>query len=300
MLANMLPFTGNPLDRASQKRADAAWIAERLRLGRVLPLANLQVLTAGEGALRAALVPPETAAALAGPEAPRVFLGLDGETALFALDVSAVEGAGEALKACGQFRDLRASAPFLRRKDLAILSQAKGVMEWHARNRFCPRCGGATAVGDAGWKRVCLSCAAEHFPRTDPAVIMLAIHGEECLLARNAKWSGDFYSCLAGFVEPGESIEEAVRRESFEEAGVRVSKVTYFASQPWPFPTSIMIGCFAECPSKALQLDPGEIADALWFAKKTALKLLNGELEGKRGPMKAAVAHHLIRTWAES
>ena len=296
----MLPFTGNPLDRRSEKRPDAAWIAERLQAGRILPLWQQQVFVRGEKLLSFAAAPREIAFALAGPEAACVFLGLDGDEGLFALDVSAAENAGETLKEHGEFRELRAAAPFLRKKDLSILSQAKGLMEWHARNGFCPRCGGATVTGDAGHKRTCSNCGSEHFPRTDPAVIMLATHGEECLVACNTKWAPEFYSTLAGFVEPGESLEEAVRRELFEEAGVKANKVTYHASQPWPFPAALMIGCFAECESKELTLDPNEISHAMWLDKKTALDLLDGRLEGRRGPMKVAIAHHLIRTWAEA
>jgi NAD+ diphosphatase len=294
----MLPFTGNPLNRASDRRMDEAWIAERLHKGRILPLWKQQVFVRGEKLLGAAHAPHALAFPLAAPEAACVFLGLDGEEALFALDVSAAEHAGEALKEHGEFRELRAAAPFLHKKDLAILSQAKGLMEWHVRHGFCSRCGAATVIGDAGYKRSCPRCSAEHFPRTDPAVIMLATHGEECLLARNKNWAPEFYSTLAGFVEPGESIEEAVRRELFEEAGVVAGKVSYCASQPWPFPSSLMIGCFAECESKVLNLDPNEIADAIWFDKKTALDLIDGRIEGRRGPMRVAVAYHLIKTWA--
>jgi NAD+ diphosphatase len=299
MLAKMLPFCGTPLDRLSEKRPDAAWIAEKWREGRVLPLWNLQVLTRGEAVFGAAFIPPALGSELA-TDGVCVFLGMDGGTALFALDVSGAENADEALKEYGAFRELRGASPFLRRKDLAILSQAKALIDWHQRHGFCARCGAATVSGDAGHKRVCTGCGTEHFPRTDPAVIMLATYGEECLLARNVNWSADFYSALAGFVEPGESIEEAVRRELFEEAGVVAGAVRYYASQPWPFPASLMIGCYAECESKELTLDPAEIADALWFDKKTALALLNGEIEGRRGPMKVAIAHYLIKEWANS
>jgi len=298
MLAKMLPFTGNPLNRRSEMRSDAAWMAQRLAGGHILPLWHEQVFVAGEALLRAAEVPPDLAFALAGPGAACVFLGEE-EAALFALDLSAAEAAGEALKQFGEFRELRGAAPSLRKKDLAILSQAKAMMEWHTRNGFCPRCGAPTLAGDAGYKRVCGKCGTEHFPRTDPAVIMLATHGEECLLACNIKWSADFYSTLAGFVEPGESIEEAVRRELYEEAGVVAGAVRYCASQPWPFPTALMIGCYAEVEAKALRLDPGEISHAAWFDKKTARDLLEGRIEGRRGPMKVAIAYHLIREWAE-
>ncbi|MDR3526354.1 MAG: NAD(+) diphosphatase, partial [Rhizomicrobium sp.] len=173
----------------------------------------------------------------------------------------------------------------------------KAMLDWHSRHRFCARCGAATVSGDAGYKRSCPRCQAEHFPRTDPAVIMLATYGDKCLLARNVSWSGDFYSCLAGFMEPGETIEEAVARELYEEAGVRAKNVRYAASQPWPFPAALMIGCYAEVESLELKLDPAEIADAEWYDKDQARALLADEIEGRRGPIKIAIAHHLIKGW---
>jgi NAD+ diphosphatase len=299
----MLPFTGNPLNRRSDKRGDVAWVAERLATARILPIWQTQVLVTGSPVLKAADIPLAVARDLASPNGAMVFLGLedaelgDDGRAVFALELS--DDAPAALAAFGEFRDLRGASLFLRRKDLAILSQAKGMIEWHARHGFCSRCGAKTNTADAGTKRVCPLCAAEHFPRTDPAVIMLATYGERCLLARNASWTPDFYSCLAGFMEPGESIEEAVRRELYEEAGVTAGAVRYFASQPWPFPAALMIGCYAEVDSDALTLDPTEIADAVWMTRAEARALLDGKIEGRRGPMKAAIAWHLIEGWVK-
>ncbi len=300
----MLPFTGNPLDRRSDKRADTAWVAERLVGARILPVWQTQVLVTGEPVLKAASVPITVAETLAVPKAPCVFLGMEdgdlgGGQAVFALDVSEHLEAPDVLKPYGEFRDLRVASLALRRKDLAILSQAKGMIEWHSRHTFCSRCGARTETTEAGTKRVCPLCAAEHFPRTDPAVIMLATHGERCLLARNANWTADFYSCLAGFMEPGESIEEAVRRELFEEAGVVAGAVRYFASQPWPFPAALMIGCYADCDGDTLKLDPTEIADAAWYTRDEARALLDGQIEGRRGPMNAAIAWYLIKGWVD-
>ncbi|MDR3528871.1 MAG: NUDIX-like domain-containing protein, partial [Rhizomicrobium sp.] len=166
----MLPFTGNPLDRRSDKRGDTDWLAEQRRVARILPLWRLNALVTGTPLLSASVVPHDVAEALGGADAVSVFLGLDGETPLFALDVSGHAEAPEALKSYGEFLELRAAAPSLRRKDLAILSQAKAMLDWHSRHRFCARCGAATVSGDAGYKRSCPRCQAEHFPRTDPAV----------------------------------------------------------------------------------------------------------------------------------
>lgn len=295
----MLPFTGNPLNRRSDKRPDAAWIAGRLRAARILPVWRLNVLVHGDKLLSAAQVPLSVASELAAAEAACIYLGEDGEEPLFALDISAAENAPEALKEYGGFRELRAASLFLRRHDLAILSQAKALIDWHQRHGFCSNCGAATAISEGGYRRDCPRCRAQHFPRTDPAVIMLATHGDACLLARNVKWADNFFSCLAGFMEPGESIEEAVRRELFEEAGVVAGQVRYHASQPWPFPAALMIGCYAEVEGRDLKLDPAEIADAKWYTRSEAQALIAGKIEGYRGPMRAAIAYHLIKGWVE-
>lgn len=294
-----IPFTGNPLDRRSDKRGDGPWVEAQLKAGTILPLWNLQVLVTGSPVLHFAGVPLAIADDLAAMDSPAVFLGLDGETPLFAMDVSADPRAPELLARYGHFEELRPAAPTLAVKDLSILSQAKAMIDWHARHRFCARCGHKTAIGDAGYKRACPNCQAEHFPRTDPAVIMLATHQDKCLLARNVNWAPDFYSTLAGFVEPGETIEEAVARELHEEAGLRIKSVRYFASQPWPFPAALMLGFYAEAKSFEITVDHTELADAVWYSKDEARALIDGKLEGRRGPMPIAIAYHLIKGWVE-
>ena len=304
----MIPFTGNPLNRASEKRVDAAWVASKMRdpSSLILPMWKLQPFLIGhdKGALESGFLKPGLCESLAAQGAPCILLGLEGERALFALDISAArDPANEGpLAGLGQFKEMRMTAMTagLAEKDIAILGQAKALIDWHERHGFCPRCGAPTLIADAGYKRVCGSCNAEHFPRTDPVVIMLATQGDACLVGRGKQFPPGFYSALAGFIEPGETIEEAVAREIHEEAGVRVKNVTYFTTQPWPFPSSLMIGCYAQAEGRDIKVDENELADAFWLEKDRARKLLAGDANDKvRMPPTVAIAHHLIRNWAE-
>ncbi len=191
------------------------------------------------------------------------------------------------------------SAQLLPLKDAAIMGQAKAMIDWHQRHGFCARCGHATASADGGYRRICPNCNAEHFPRTDPVVIMLATYGEECLVGRGKHFPAGMYSALAGFVEPGETIEEAVRRELKEESGIDTGAVTYHATQPWPFPSSLMIGCFAQALTKDLVIDRNELAEARWLDRATARAIIEGaRAEGLWLPPPVAIAHHLIKAWA--
>jgi NAD+ diphosphatase len=183
---------------------------------------------------------------------------------------------------------------------LPPLAEAKAMLAWHARHRFCANCGAPTDPIEGGWKRECPACKAEHFPRTDPVVIMLAVEGERCLLGRSARFASAMWSCLAGFVEPGENIEEAVRREVHEEAGIACGRVAYFASQPWPFPMSLMIGAHAEALTTDIKVDRAELEGARWFERdEVALMLLRRHPDGLGTPPPVAIAHHIIRAWVE-
>jgi NAD+ diphosphatase len=184
---------------------------------------------------------------------------------------------------------------------LPALAEGKALINWHARHRFCPNCGAPTRAVDAGWRRDCAACKTQHFPRTDPVVIMLAVDCERCLLGRSHRFAPGMWSCLAGFVEPGEAFEEAVRREVREEAGIVCGRVTYFASQPWPFPTSLMIGCHAQALTRDIVIDTGELADARWFDRgEVALMLLRQHPEKFTAPFPHAIAYHIIRAWVEA
>jgi NAD+ diphosphatase len=303
----MIPFAGNPLNRLSEKRTDAAWIESRRRdpSSLVLPMCRLEpfLLEPRESGATTelGLVRPEIVYSLVDADATCIFLGLDDDRALFALDVSAAADPANAgsLAGLGYFRDARTAAQMVSIKDAAIIAQAKAMIDWHQRHGFCPRCGAPTKMVDAGYRRVCGKCNAEHFPRVDPVVIMLATHGEACLVGRGKQFPRGMFSALAGFVEPGETIEEAVRRELMEEAAVKVGEVMYYATQPWPFPSSLMIGCFARAETRDAKADDVEIAEVRWIERGVARELIEGKpVDGVRVPPPIAIAHHLIRTWA--
>lgn len=183
---------------------------------------------------------------------------------------------------------------------LGELAQGAALLAWHRSHRFCGRCGAETEMRIGGYKRSCAACGAEHFPRTDPVAIMLAVHGDRCLLGRSPHFGPGMYSCLAGFIEPGETIEAAVRRETLEEAGIRLGRVAYHASQPWPFPYSLMIGCFGEALNDEIVFDGKELEDCRWFARDDVMAMIAGtNREGLAIPPGGAIASHLIRYWAE-
>ena len=303
----MIPFAGSPLNRASEKRTDAKWIESRRRdpSSLVLPMWRLEPFLLGaeksEPPIELGLMRSEAVGSLASPEAVCIFLGLDADIAVFALDVSAAADPANTgpLAGLGYFRDARVAASMVSLKDAAIIAQAKALIDWHQRHGFCPKCGAATTMMDAGYRRLCTKCNAEHFPRVDPVVIMLATEGDACLVGRGKHFPPGMFSALAGFVEPGETIEEAVRRELMEEASVKVRDVTYYATQPWPFPSSLMIGCFAKAENRDVKADDTELAEVRWLERSVARELIRGkQVDGLRVPPPIAIAHHLIKTWA--
>jgi NAD+ diphosphatase len=231
-----------------------------------------------------------------------VFLGLIDGAPRFGLGFDAPAVEPLATRNDLKITDLRSIAVqgLVDAQHLPPLAEAKALLGWHARHRFCPNCGTETHVVQAGWRRDCPSCGAEHFPRTDPVAIMLVIAGDRALLGRSRRFAPTMWSCLAGFIEPGETVEEGVRREVFEEAGVRCGSVKYFASQPWPFPSSIMIGCHAEALSETLVVDRDELEDARWFSRdELAAMLKRQHPEGLTTPPPIAIAHHIIRSFVE-
>jgi NAD+ diphosphatase len=229
-----------------------------------------------------------------------IFLGLRDGGALFGMGISAA--AVEKLMtrddvAVNELRGMAMSGA-VSPDQLSAIAMAKSMVNWHQRHGFCANCGQRTAMKEGGWKRDCQSCKAEHFPRTDPVVIMLVTHGDKCLLGRQARFLPGMYSCLAGFVEAAETIEDAVRREVFEESGIRCTDVGYYMTQPWPYPSSLMIGCTARATNEDIVVDRVELEDARWFSRDEARQMITRtHPDGLAGPHPFAIAHHLVSRW---
>lgn len=297
-----LTYAGSALDRLSEQRGDAALIETLRKDARNFVLAGESFVLAKRGErFDAGLTEDE--AARCGKVLESALMGKNANArGHFAHAIAPAQI--DSVKAIGEFIvvDLRSIAlqGLVPPEDQSILATAKALLFWHERHRFCSNCGQPTKPAQAGWRRDCAACSAQHFPRTDPCVIMLAIHGEQCLLARQTRFPPGMWSALAGFVEPGESIEEAVRRETLEEAGLPAGRVAYFASQPWPFPMSIMIGCFVEAATDKLKIDEVELEAARWVTKDECRLLLGGKHPARFfAPPPLAIAHHLIKNFVE-
>jgi NAD+ diphosphatase len=281
-------FTGGTLDRADHLRHDADAFATALGnwQSRLLKLDGFEPEVDDSGRLAWAML------ADAPDDAEFVLLGLDGGRARFAA-VPPAGGPAPSFRSPTLFRLLDQLQP----GEAATFATARSLVDWHLRHRFCAQCGAPTAIFRAGWGRKCGACNAEHFPRVDPVVIMLAEHGGRALVGRQPAFPKGRYSALAGFLEPGESIEEAVRREIGEEAGLPIGAVRYVASQPWPFPAQLMIACVAQAQHDRITLDANELEDAMWVTRDDVRAALAGE-----GPFLApppyAIAHTLLEAWS--
>ncbi|HEY2662311.1 MAG TPA: NAD(+) diphosphatase [Caulobacteraceae bacterium] len=303
-------FAGNPLDRSSERRADRDWVRERLEdldslaialwNGRPLVEDTPKDASRPDKAVRIAYLPTALARELAAGEEHTLFLGLWKGAAVFAIDLEGeADPASGPLNGFGRFEDLRGVALRLPATDAAMIATAKAMFEWRRKHGFCPNCGQKTMTVDGGWKRVCEACRTEHFPRTDPVVIMLPTFGDRCLMGRQAVWPKGMYSALAGFLEPGENIEEACAREIKEEAGLTATSVRYHSTPPWPYPSSLMIGLIAEVSDDNAAPDQTELEEVRWFSREDCRALLRGELPGTFAPPPLAIAHQLIKAWAE-
>jgi NAD+ diphosphatase len=298
-----LGYVGSRIERAADRRGDAAALAA---LGQ--DPASRSYLIGGE-VVALKKTPgghdPLFAAAEAQPlgdPTEVVFLGLLDGAARFAVALAPAAIALLQARPDIELIDLRSLAVrgLVDGDHLAALAEGKALINWHARHRFCSNCGAPSRPVEAGWRRDCPACRSLHFPRTDPVVIMLAIAGERCVLGRSHRFQSGMWSCLAGFVEPGETVEAAVRRETREEAGIVCGRVAYFASQPWPFPMSLMIGCYAQAISRDIVIDKTELDGARWFDREeVALMLCGRHPEGLTAPVPMAIAHHILRAWVE-
>lgn len=251
---------------------------------------------------------------LAESTQPPIFLGLEDAGPVFAHDISGWDPDGVEQSQLNSFLDrseqhhpsmpenalfseLRGTMTRLTARDAELGATARALFSWHRSHRFCAMCGSESQVAMAGWQRDCPNCGAHHFPRTDPVVIMLITHGNEVLMGRSPGWPDGMYSLLAGFIEPGETLEAAVRREVFEEAGITVGPVGYLASQPWAFPSSLMFGCAGTATSHEITIDPKEIEDARWFSREEIMLSFSGQHPVLLPARKGAIAQFLLRNW---
>ena len=297
-------FAANPLDRAEQERRDEEWIAKAIERpgSKFLPMFGLNPLIQRKSDASLGWLTRERLVALPANGPRPVLLGLLDGVAHFAVNASDLNDPTDDLKLEDgwQFEDARAAAADVSGPETGILAQARAQIDWHVRHRFCSVCGNQSEPRRGGQMRKCPVCGAEHFPRTDPVVIMLVYSGDKCILGQTrARSRSGFYSCLAGFMDQGEAIEEAVRREVREESGLELESIVYHSSQPWPFPSSLMIGSHAKAATEEVKFDAEEMTDVRWFTRDEVKAALRGEHPEINVPGPIAIAHHLIKWWAD-
>ena len=290
-------YATGEFNRAVERREDVAWIREKLQdpASRLYPIWRLRNYVSDPEAPRAMALEPESRAALLEAASTVILLGVDQEVAHFLVDISAL--AEPEAVALGHAVDLRAVGALMSQREGAILAYARGLTYWHDRHKFCGVCGAPTESKAAGHQRQCTNpdCNTVQFPRTDPAVIMRITHGDKILMARQAVWPQGMHSILAGFVEPGESLEDAVAREVYEEVGLRLTRIKYFSSQPWPFPSSLMLGFSAEATNDQFKVDEEELESARWMTRQDLLN--SPEDETFKLPRKDSISRRLIEDW---
>ncbi len=294
-------FVTNILDRAAHLRTNEEKLFQlESRPGsRAYVVHRDSLVVKHEGGGVRALLSVDEAVKL-GANPGTIFLGLRDGNAVFGMGIS--QGSVEKLAgrddvAVTELRGM-AMQGAIPAEELSAIAMAKSMVTWHQRHGFCANCGARTAMKEGGWKRDCPNCKAEHFPRTDPVVIMLVTSGDKCLMGRQQRFPPGMYSCLAGFVEAAETIEDAVRREVFEEAGIRCTDVRYYMTQPWPYPSSLMIGCAARALNEDVVVDRAELEDARWFSRDEArLMITRKHPDRLAGPHPFAIAHHLVGRW---
>ncbi|WP_430403824.1 NAD(+) diphosphatase [Hyphomonas sp.] len=297
--SNDMPLAAKPLDRAAHRRTDEAWLETAKQQDDVL----FFLMRKGEPFVeKRGLFWMGPEARKLSPASPTVFMGEDKQgTPVFALNLpDAFDLDGSLIAGAGTFTEFRMAAGALADMEANLVSTARSVFLWHASHGHCAKCGGRVGIVDAGWKTQCPECGTEHFPRTDPVAIMLAVKDGKCLIGRQAMWPAGFMSCLAGFCEPGETIEQAAARELFEEAGITCDPASaeYVACQPWPFPSSLMVGLILEAENFEITLDKNEIDEARWITRAEAREIISGQHAELFCPPKMAIAHHILKTWA--
>jgi len=299
--SDTMPLASAAIERAAHHRTNADWLDNAFTAPNVLVciFQNGMPLVQDNGGL---LWLGPQAAALQGAD-HRLFLGTDKAGAgVFALHMEATfKLASSPIAGLGEFGDARMAFGAMSPMDANLASTARSLFEWHKAHGFCANCGAASHVQEAGWKRGCPSCKREHFPRTDPVAIMLAVRGNKCLLGRQAMWPAGFFSCLAGFIEPGETVEQGAVRELMEEAGIQANAASaeYLFAQPWPFPSSLMMGLIVQAESEEITVDKTELDDARWFTREEARAIIAGTHPEVFAPPEMAVAHHILRVWSE-
>lgn len=294
-------FVSHPIDRAAHIRADAdklfALEGDRRARAYVMHRDSLLVTQGADGP-RALLTLDEARKFGANPGT--IFLGLHEGAAVFGMGITASAAEDLMGRQDVGVENLRAVAASgaIPARELSTIAMAKSLVSWHQRHGFCANCGARTSMAEGGWKRVCPTCKTEHFPRTDPVVIMLVTAGDKCLMGRQSQFPPTMWSCLAGFVEAAETIEQAVQREILEEAGIQCTDVRYYMTQPWPYPSSLMIGCTARATTTDITVDRNELEDARWFTRDEAVSMLaKTHADGLTGPHPVAIAHHLLANW---
>lgn len=313
-ISETVTFGGGGLDRAAHLRGRTDDVARHLADPNATGIAIWRGKPLLAGADQTCLVrlPVQSAVFETADESP-VFLGLTEKGAVFAFDVSAWEPEAPAgqfdevldsselrhpdLPSDHRFADLRANMALLSPLDAELAATSKSILDWHETHSFCAKCGTKSAIVMSGWQRDCPGCGRRHFPRVDPVVIMLVTYGNAVLLGRSPAWPERMFSLLAGFVEPGETIEAAVRREVLEEAGIRVGQVEYLASQPWAFPSSLMIGCQAVAENADITIDPSEIDTAMWLRREDLMDVFAGLNEEILPSRPGSIAHFLLQNW---
>lgn len=294
-------FVSHPIDRAAHIRADAdklfALEGDRKARAYVVHRDSLLVTQGADGP-RALLTLDEARKFGANPGT--IFLGLHEGAPVFGMGIAAAAAEDLMGRQDVGVENLRAVAASgaIPARELSTIAMAKSLVSWHQRHGFCANCGARTSMAEGGWKRVCPTCKTEHFPRTDPVVIMLVTAGDKCLMGRQSQFPPTMWSCLAGFVEAAETIEQAVQREILEEAGIHCTDVRYYMTQPWPYPSSLMIGCTARATTTDITVDRNELEDARWFTRDEAVTMLaKTHADGLTGPHPVAIAHHLLANW---